>query len=613
MQSNSFFCINLAIFNLCKQLTEFKMKNFLIYTLATVTGIILASLLFFFIMIGTMGAIIAAGEKPVTLSSKNVLVLNAGVPVPDRSNPNPWAGFDFVNLTFSPAPGLYEILNNIKKAESDPKITGILIENGLLPSGWATAGEIREALLKFRESGKFVLAYSDYVLTQEGYYLSTSAGKIYVNPGAMLEFKGLSGEVMFYKDALEKLGVEVQVIRHGKFKGAVEPFILDKLSDENREQIKTYVGSIWNYVLSKISEARNIPAEKLQEIADKLDASSPAEAARYGMVDGLLYRDQLYDSLKILSGLTTDDRIGLVSMSKYTKVPGTLKQTYSKNKIALIFAEGDIVTGKGTETNIGGNHYADIIREQRKDTNVKAIVLRVNSPGGNAVASDIIWRELKLAAEKKPVIVSMGNYAASGGYYISVPATTIFANPVTITGSIGVFGLVPQAGRLLKNKLGINTETVNTNRYADFPSVYRPMTPYEKEVMQKSIENIYSDFTGRVSEGRKMDIQKVLEIAEGRVWDGSNALNRGLVDQFGGLEDAVEYAAKYAGLDKYSVNEYPVVEDPYLKLLSGFSGQLRMRLTSNRLGEAVDLITRLSEMTSVSGIYARMPYLIDIH
>lgn len=588
------------------------MKNFLIYTLATVTGIILASILFFFIMIGTLGALVAAGEKPVSLSDKNVLVLKAGVPVPDRSNPNPWAGFDFVNMTFSPAPGLYEILNNIRKAENDPKITGILIENGLLPSGWATTGEIRDALIKFRSGGKFVLAYSDYVLTQEGYYLSSSADKIYLNPGAMIEFKGLSGEVMFYKEALEKLGVEVQVIRHGKFKGAVEPFILDRLSDENREQINTYVGSIWNHILAKISEARNIQVEKLNEIAGRLAVTTPAEAAEQGMIDGMLYRDQLIDTIKILSGLTPDDKIGLVSMTKYTKVPETLKTPHSRDKIALIFAEGNIVTGKGNETNIGGNYYADIIREQRKDTNVKAIVLRVNSPGGNAVASDIIWRELKLAAEKKPVIVSMGNYAASGGYYISVPATRIFASPVTITGSIGVFGLVPQAGRLLKNKLGINTETVNTNPYADFPSIYRPMSPYEKEVMQKGIENVYSDFTSRVSEGRRIDIQKVYGLAEGRVWDGSNAFIRGLVDQFGGLTDAIEYAAKSAGLDKYSVQQYPVAEDPYMKLISGLTGELRAKLVYNRLGAAVNIITQLQEMASVSGIYARMPYILEL-
>jgi len=588
------------------------MKNFLIYTLATITGIILASILFFFITIGTLGALVAAGEKPVFLSDKNVLVLKAGVPVPDRSNPNPWAGFDFVNMTFSPAPGLYEILNNIRKAENDPKITGILIENGLLPSGWATTGEIRDALIKFRSGGKFVLAYSDYLLTQEGYYLSSSADKIYLNPGAMIEFKGLSGEVMFYKDALEKLGVEVQVIRHGKFKGAVEPFILNRLSDENREQISTYVGSIWNHILAKISEARNIPVEKLNEIAGRLAVTTPAEGTEQGMIDGMLYRDQLIDTIKILSGLTTDDKIGLVSMTKYTKVPETLKAPHSRNKIALIFAEGNIVTGKGNETNIGGNYYAEIIREQRKDTNVKAIVLRVNSPGGNAVASDIIWRELKLAAEKKPVIVSMGNYAASGGYYISVPATRIFASPVTITGSIGVFGLVPQADRLLKNKLGINTETVNTNPYADFPSVYRPMSDYEKAVMQKGIENVYADFTGRVAEGRRIDIEKVYGLAEGRVWDGSNAFTRGLVDQFGGLTDAIEYAAKSAGLDKYSVQQYPVTEDPYMKLISGLTGELRTKLASNRLGAAVNIITQLQEMASVSGIYARMPYILEV-
>lgn len=275
------------------------MKNFLIYTLATITGIILSSFIFFLIFIGSLGALIAAGEKPVQLSGKNILVLNAGVPIPDRTNPDPWAGFDILNMSFSPAPGLNDILKNIKKAQHDPAITGILIENGLLPSGWATATEIRDALLKFRECGKFVLAYSDYVLTQEGYYLSTSADRIYINPESTMEFKGLSGEVMFYKDALEKLGVEVQVVRHGKFKGAVEPYVLNGLSKENREQIEAYVGSIWKYVLGNISAARNIPVDKLNRLADELAAFNPQAAVENGLIDGFLYRDELIDTIKI--------------------------------------------------------------------------------------------------------------------------------------------------------------------------------------------------------------------------------------------------------------------------------------------------------------------------
>lgn len=588
------------------------MKNFLIYTLATITGIIVTSFLFFLIMIGGLGAIVASGEKPVTLSNKNILVLKAGVPVPDRTRPNPFAGFDFVNMSFSPAPGLNDILKNIKKAADDPKITGILIENGILPSGWATSSEIRDALIRFRQSGKFVIAYSDYVLTQEGYFLSTSANRIYVNPVSTMEFKGLSGEVMFYKEALEKIGVEVQVIRHGKFKGAVEPFILDKLSKENREQIESYVSAIWKHVVKSISESRNIPEEKVNIIADELAAFDPDSALRNGLIDGLIYRDELIDTIKIMSGLTTKEKIGLVSMTKYTRVPSSVKQVNSRNHIALIFAEGTIVMGKGNETNIGGNYYGDIIREQRKDSAVKAIVLRVNSPGGNAIASEIIWRELSLAAQTKPVIVSMGNYAASGGYYISAPATKILASPVTISGSIGVFGLLPNAGKMLKNKIGIGTETVNTNKWSDFPSVFRPMSNYEKEMMQKSIERTYAEFTARVSEGRKMNISRVNEIGEGRVWDGKSALEIGLVDEFGGLEKSIEKAAELAGLENYSVKEYPAAEDPYKKLISTLSGDMKIKAATKNFGVMARYLDQLNELSSLAGIQARLPYFIEI-
>ncbi len=590
------------------------MKKFLIYVLATVTGIIIAIFLFSLIMIGSLGALLAVGEKPVTLDNKNILVLKAGVPIPDRTNPNPFAGFDLIDMTISPAPGLNDILKNIKKAENDPKITGILIENGLLPSGWATMSEIREALQKFRSSGKFVLAYADYVLTQEGYFLSTAADKVYLNPAATMEFKGLSGEVMFYKEALEKLGIEVQVIRHGKFKGAVEPFMLDGLSKENREQIEAYVGSIWNHVLTNISEARNIPVDTLNKIADELIALNPVSALENRLIDGLIYRDQLIDTIKVLSGLTPDDKIGVVSMSRYSKVPGTEKKVISRNHIALVFAEGDIVMGKGSDFLIGGNTYSDILREQRKDTSVRAIVFRVNSRGGNAIASDMIWREIALAARTKPVVVSMGNYAASGGYYISAAATKILASPATISGSIGVFGLVPNTDKLLKNKLGISTETVNTNKWSDFPSIFRPMSSYEKETMQQNIEKTYEEFTRKVAEGRNIEISKVLEISEGRVWDGTNARKIGLIDEFGGLEEAVKLAAELAGIEHYTIKEYPQAEDPYKKLISSLTGDASLKALTKKLGTVtVKYLEELNALSNISGIQARMPYLIEIH
>ena len=589
------------------------MKNFLKYTLATITGIIIVSVLFFIVMLASFSAIVSSGNKPVTISNNSILVLKAGVPIPDRGDQNPLAGLDLFNMTLTPAPGLNEILHNIEKASTDSKIKGILIENGLLPSGWATTEEIREALKKFRESGKFVISYTDYILTQECYYLATAADKIYINPGSMIDFKGLSSEVMFYKKALEKIGVEVQVTRHGKFKGAVEPFILDKLSDENRTQIKDYAGSLWNQVIADISNSRDIPADRLNKLADNLDGNLASKALDAKLVDKLMYRDELIDTLKNLSGISSEKDLNLVSMTRYGKVP-QIKSTYSvKNKIAVVYASGSIVMGRGSDNNIGGNYYADVIRKARLDTSVKAIVLRVNSPGGNAIAADIMWRELDLAARKKPLVISMGNYAASGGYYISAPAAKIYADPMTISGSIGVFGMIPNAGKLLEDKLGLKTEIVNTNKNSDFPSIIRPMNPYEKEMMQMSVEKIYSDFVGRVASGRKMSSASVDSIGQGRVWSGTSAMKIGLVDEMGGLKDAIHGAAKLAGIESYSIRELPVLEDPYTRILSQLGGEVRMSILKKELGESVKYYNILQEVKDMSGIQARLPYFIDIH
>jgi protease-4 len=588
------------------------MKSFLKYTLATITGIIIASVLFFIVMLASFSAIVSSGNKPVSISNNSILVLKAGVTIPDRGDQNPLAGIDLFNLTLSPAPGLNEILNNIEKASGDRKIKGILIENGLLPSGWATTEEIRNALLKFREKGKFVVSYSDYILTQECYYLATSADKIYINPGSMVDFKGLSSEVMFFKKALEKIGVDVQVTRHGKFKGAVEPFILDKLSEDNRAQIKDYAGSLWNQVIEDISKSRSIPADQLNRLADNLDGNLASRAFETKLVDGLKYRDELIDTLKIMSGISKDKELSLITMTKYSKVPDT-KTTYSvKNKIAVIYASGTIVTGKGNDSNIGGNYYADEIRKVRLDTSVKAIVLRVDSPGGSATASDLMWRELDLSAKVKPVVVSMGNYAASGGYFISAPGTKIYADPMTISGSIGVFGLIPNAGKLLEEKLGLTTEIINTNKNSDFPSILRPMKPYEKEIMQLSIEKIYSDFVSKVASGRKMSSASVDSIGQGRVWSGTSALKIGLVDEIGGLKDAIKGAAKLAGIESFSVKELPVLEDPYTRIFSQLTGEVKQSILKNELGESVKYYNLVQEIKDMSGIQARLPYFIDI-
>ncbi len=588
------------------------MKDFLKYTLATIVGIILVSILFFIVLLSSLSAIVSSGNKSVSITNNSILVLKAGATIPDRGNENPIGAVDILNMTVTPSPGLNEILQNIEKATTDNKIRGILIENGLLSSGWATTEEIRNALQKFRSHGKFVISYSDYVLTQECYYLSTAADKIYINPSAMVEFKGLSSQVMFYKKALDKLGIEVQVIRHGKYKGAVEPFILNKLSKENRAQIKDYVGSIWDHVVNNISKSRGIPVEQLNKLADNLDGNIASKALQADLIDGLIYRDELIDTLKALSGINREDDLNTVSMTRYSKVPDPNRNKTTRNRISVIYASGTIVTGRGNANNIGGDYFAKVIRKERRDSSVKAIVLRVNSPGGSAIASSIMWRELELASEVKPVVVSMGNYAASGGYFISAPATIIYSDPTTISGSIGVFGLLPDAQKLLGQKLGITTDIVNTNLNSDFPSVFRPLSPYEKDIMQASIEQTYKDFVSKVASGRKMNDSSVDSIGQGRVWSGIRASSIGLVDSIGGIEDAIKGAADLAHLTDYSIRELPVLEDPYLRLLSQLSGDVKIKMLKKELGESFRFYNMAEEIKNMSGIQARLPYFIEI-
>jgi protease IV len=600
------------IFNSPNFLKIISMKSFLKTVLAVITGIILSSFLFFFFMLLMLGAMISSGNKPVVVSDNSVLVLKAGIPIPDRGNPNPTITFDLQSMKLSTVTGLNDILNNIKKAENDPKIKGIIIDNGLLPTGWATVEEIRNELISFRESGKFVISYTDYILTQQAYYLSTAADRIFINPEAAMELQGLSAEVMFYKKALEKLGVEIQVIRHGKFKGAVEPFLLEKLSDENRQQIASYTGSIWKHVSDNIASARGISVDEVNRIADLMLATEPEEAVKLNLIDGMLYRDLMIDSLKLLCGLTTDDKLKLVSMAQYTKVSDPVKKGYSRDKIAVIYASGSIVMGEGSDMNIGGNAYAEAIRTARKDTTIKAIVLRVNSPGGNAIASDLIWREADLANQAKPVVVSMGNYAASGGYYISAPATRIFADPTTITGSIGVFGLIPNAGKLLNDKLGISSEVVKTNTHSDAPSFSRPMTTYEEQIMQTNVERTYSTFISHVANGRNLTTGFVDSIGQGRVWSGTEAITNGLVDTIGGLNDAIATAALLAGLEKWSVKELPTLVDPYTKILNDLTGNVSIRKLRSELGVFSRYLDEINELTELSGIQARLPYYVTI-
>ena len=580
--------------------------------LAVIAGIIITSLLFFVVMLSVFSGMAAAGKKSVTIPEKTVLVIKTGALIPDRSQGNPFSMIDPMTMSLTQTPGLNEILKNLKKAAEDEKVAGILIENGTMPSGWATADELRAALLEFKKSGKFIYSYSDYMLMQESYFISTAADAIWINPTSMFDFKGLAAEVTFYKEALEKLGVDVQVIRHGKFKGAVEPYMLDKLSDENRLQISEYVGSIWEHVVNSVSESRGVPAEKIMSLADSLAGYDAELMTSAGLIDGTIYRDQMEDSIRAAAGIDTDGKISYVSMSKYSNVTVKHSAPTGKDKIAVLFAEGSIVMGEGDDTNIGGNRYAEELRKLRLDSTVKAVVFRVNSRGGNAIASDQIWREVELTDKVKPVVVSMGNYAASGGYYIAAAARKIMASPVTVTGSIGVFGLIPTAQTLLDNKLGISSDVVRTNAHSDSPSLTRPLSAFEKDALQGNVERTYRTFTGVVAAGRDMSQPAVDSIGQGHVWSGADAVPIGLVDSFGGLSDAIREAATLAGLEEYRTIEKPEASDFYTKLLKELTGDIRAKAIRKELGEVSRYYFDLKEIISSGGIQAAMPYYLEI-
>ncbi len=588
------------------------MKSFFKYLLASVLGVLIAGILMFLIIIGGIGAMVSSQDQAVKIKPQTVLHMQLDQPIKDRSNKNPMESFDFSSFKPVPQLGLNDILKNLKKAKNDADIDGIYLDLTIIPAGIATIEEIRNALINFKESGKFILAYADYY-TQPTYYLASVADKIYLNPKGVLTFVGLRSEIMFFKETMAKLGIEPQIIRHGKFKSAVEPFMYNKMSDENREQIMTYMGSIWNNMLDGISKERQISIKTLNELADNLTLKNAQAAIDNGLIDGLKYKDEILAELAELTGKTNDEKIEAVSLAKYTKVPNKKRKSLEKNKIAVVYASGNVMMGEGAEGTIGSDRISKAIRKARKDSSVKAIVFRVNSGGGSALASEVIWREIKLAQEVKPVIASLGDVAASGGYYIVAPAQKIIASPNTITGSIGVFGLLFNGKDLLNNKLGIHVDVAKTNKYADMGTFSRKLTAQEREIIQYSIEEIYKTFISHVAEGRDMTKEEVDEIGQGRVWSGVNAIDIGLIDGFGGLEDAIELAAEAANLETYRIVDYPKLKDPFQKLLEDLQGNVKTSILKQELGTEYKYYESLKNITEQQGIQARIPYEIDIY
>lgn len=586
------------------------MKSFFKYVFATVVGIIIVSLFLFLISLGIVSALVASQSKTVEIKPNSILYLKLDQEIVDRK---PSLPFDIGTLSKTSKLGLNTLLADIKKAEKDDNIKGIHMDLSVVRAGIGTIEEIRNALLDFKESGKFVTVYSE-MLSQGGYYLATAADEIYINPVGMMEWVGLRAQSPFFKHALKKLDVEATIIRHGKFKSAGEPFFKDKYSDENRAQLNKVITAYWEHILANIEEQRSIESSKLNEIAEKLLLKDTKSAYQFGMVDSLLYKDQVIDILKEKTGISLDKDLRMVSLSEYTNVPKQKEyKGLAKDKIAVVYASGEIRSGKGDEQTIGSDKFAKAIRKARRDSAVKAIVVRVNSPGGSALASDVIWRELYLAKQVKPVVVSMGDVAASGGYYIACMADSIIAQPTTLTGSIGVFGMHMNMKGLF-SKYGITFDVEKTNEYADFLSGLRSASPYELSFWQSMVDSIYTTFVRRVDDGRALSYDEIDAIGQGRIWSGIDALEIGLIDKFGGLNDAIEIAKNMAGLDeKYRIVELPKLEDPFEKIIKELTQNASLRSLERKLGIHGDYINSLRLLYENQGILARMPYDILIY
>ncbi len=587
------------------------MKQFFKFMLASMVGFILAGFILFFLVIGLLiGSLSSAISKQeiFNVSPGTVLHLTLEEEIVDRGYDDPFGTFDPFSLQRVRAIGLNDLLRNISRAKDDPNISGIFLDLGIVSTGWSTADELRQKLLDFKDSGKFIVAYGE-VYNQAAYYVATVADEVYVHPEGMIELVGLSSEIMFFKSTLEKLGIEAQVIRQGEFKSAGEPFFLDKMSKENREQIESFMGSVWSNVVADIAESRGIAPDDLIVLIDRFVARDPSMAVDNGLVDGMKHRDEVLEIIKERLALEKASEINLATLSNFKNFPSKGKPV--REKIAIVYGSGAILPGKGSETTMGSVTIAEAIRQARTDNMVKAIVFRINSPGGSALASDVILREIELARSEKPVIVSFGDVAASGGYYVACKADYIIANPNSITGSIGVFGVIPNMKNFFNQKLGITFDNVKTNELADFGSLNRPLTARERAIIEEQIGRIYRTFISHVGAGRNMTPEEVDKVGAGRVWSGAEALEIGLVDELGGLELAIDVAAEKAGIKTYRVVELPA-QRPFLqRILEDMGGTKEGYLKSN-LGQAYHYLKQLENVNQSSGVLMRMPFDIRI-
>lgn len=581
------------------------MKKFLKYLLASFIGAFVAFgvyLLFFTAVVGSM-----MSEDPIEIKKNSVLKISFDIPVVDFSNTN---NIDPIGLSISPTPhSLLNVIQAIDHAAIDPNIKGIYMDLGNVSMSLATAEEIRRTVEDFKQSGKFVIAYADNYL-QTAYYFASVADKVYLNPYGRAFLIGLSPQVMIFTKTLEKLGVEMQVIRHGKFKSAIEPFVNKEISPENREQILAYSGSIWNYMVEEMAKSRGINKDELNRIIDNILSRNAESALEHKLVDGLMYKDELINELCRLMNVESEKKLNIVSFSDYLKV--SRRVSSSKDRIAVVYANGEIIMGE-SYTEVSSEYISKAIKKARFDENVKAIVFRVNSPGGDAQASEIIARELELAAKEKTVVVSMGSVAASGGYWISTPASVILANHTTLTGSIGVFGMIPNIQKGMEDFTGIRVDVVNTAKNSDFlSSIFRPLNSTEKEFLQEMVEDVYDKFITKVSKSRTMTKEAVDNIGQGRVWSGVNAYEKGLIDEFGGLKDAILVAADRAGLSDYRIVELPIRKSMLDELMNSLLSSEASVPLNGKIIEILNKYSYLINSITQPGIKARMEYSIDM-
>ncbi len=589
------------------------MKQFFKFVLATFVGLILTSVIIILVIAGIIAA--ASSDKTVEVEPNSILHIAINYTINERTPNNPLSGLSFLG-DGDKSIGLKDILANIKKAKTDDNIKGIFLDESSVAAGQATIEEIRNALIDFKKSGKFIIAYSE-VYSQGFYYLASVADKVYVNPKGIFEFKGFSSQVTFLKGALDKLGIEAQIIKVGTYKSAVEPYFLTQMSPANRLQVTSYLGSMYDHFLTGISVSRKLNKDSLFTYANEMMIKEPQDALKYKLVDGLKYKDEILDELRQRTGLDSKADIKSVEIGEYTstdvKTDDDTKGS-SKNRIAVVYASGEIAGGDGDDNSIGSEGISKALRKVRLDNKVKAVVLRVNSPGGSSLASDVIWREVMLTKKVKPIIVSMGDVAASGGYYIACAADSIIAEPNTITGSIGIFAVIPNLKKLFNDKLGITFDGVKTGKFADLGDVSRPLTPEEKLILQNQVNRGYDDFTKAVAEGRHKTQAYINSIGQGRVWTGEQALKIGLVDRLGNINDAIQSAAKKANLKNYKLEAYPEQKSIFNKFGLGLNAEIKTHMLKSELGENFKYYEQIKGLTQLMRTpQARMPYEVEVH